>query len=166
MKFCIARLDCIEMGPTKKKYYMEQPNWSSASNLSAQPGLVRPYCEAPEAYKPENMWSSLINKHMDSELWERIRKEPKKGKWTKLLQEPRQGSRGLLVYPENTCVAQESENKLCIFNTVERTMVIHDFENNSCNKNQTRTELRRNKKKFHSLNPLGFTFKPNFNASV
>jgi F-box interacting protein len=166
VKFCIARLDCIEMGPTKQKYYMEQPNWSSASNLSEQPGLVRPYCEAPEAYKQENMWSSLINKHMDSELWERILKEPKEGKWTKLLQEPRQGSRGLLVYPENTCVAQESENKLCIFNTVEHTMVIHDFENNSCNNNQTRTELRRNKKKFHSLNPLGFTFKPNFNASV
>ncbi|CAK9261873.1 unnamed protein product [Sphagnum jensenii] len=166
VKFCIARLDCIQMGPTKQKYYMEQPNWSSASNLSEQPGLVRPYCEAPEAYKQENMWSSLINKHMDSELWERILKEQKKGKWTKLLEEPRQGSRGLLVYPENTCVAQESENKLCIFNTVERTMVIHDFENNSCNNNQTRTELRRNKKKFHSLNPLGFTFKPNFNASV
>ncbi|CAM6034952.1 unnamed protein product [Sphagnum compactum] len=166
VKFCIARLDCIEMGPTKQKYYMEQPNWSSASNLSEQPGVVRPYCEAPEAYKQENMWSSLINKHMDSELWERILKEPKKGKWTKLLQEPRQGSRGLLVYPENTCVAQESENKLCIFNTVERTMVIHDFENISCNNNQIRTELRRNKKKFHSLNPLGFTFKPNFNASV
>ncbi len=262
VKFCIARLDCIEMGmgSQKKNFHMmehqQQPppmscKWYNNNNnksiskpqivpqelllQSEAPGRVSgilygnsegrnsgiPFGNSEPApivthenfitkkHEEENllMWSNVMNFRKFSEMgskdheeeeeeelmWQRIQKERKEGKWEIVLEESKNGSRGLLVYPENTCVAQEtistSEKKhnLCIFNTVERTMIIlDDFQNNNNNihnhnhnndnhKNSNTTssypihnpiKLRENKKKFHSLNPLGFAFKPNFSASV
>jgi len=84
---------------------------------------------------------------------------------------------------QETISTSEKKHNLCIFNTVERTMIIlDDFQNNNNNihnhnhnnNNHNNTsypihnliKLRENKKKIHSLNPLGFSFKPNFSASV
>jgi hypothetical protein len=36
-------------------------------------------------------------------MWQRIQKERREGKWEIVLEESKNGSRGLLVYPENTC---------------------------------------------------------------
>jgi hypothetical protein len=77
---------------------------------------------------------------------------------------------------QETISRSEKKHNLCIFNTVEGTMIIlDDFQNNNNNiHNHNNTsypihnliKLRENKKKIHSLNPLGFAFKPNFSASV
>jgi hypothetical protein len=106
-----------------------------------------------------------MKNHTDPNSWERVLTEKKVGTLTNLLQEPKQGRRGLMVYPEHTCVGQGSKNKLCIFNTVERSMIIHDLESN-CRRTIQTTPLRKCKKTFHSQNPLAFTFTPNFNVAV
>jgi hypothetical protein len=123
--------------------------------------------------KFSEMGSKYHEEEEEELLWQRIQKERKEGKWEIVLEESKNGSRGLLVYPENTCVAQETistgekKHNLCIFNTVERTMIIlDDFQNNNNNihnhnhnnNNHNNTsypihnliKLRENKKKIHS----------------
>jgi len=159
VKFSIEKLEFIEMKSQKsqKERWMCNPEIPEHLEGSSE--------GARGARKQDQMWSTLMKNHTDPNSWERVLTEKKVGKWTNLLQEPKQGSRGLMVYPEHTCVGQGSKNKLCIFNTVERSMIIHDLESN-CRRTIQTTPLRKCKKKFHSLNPLAFTFTPNFNAAV
>ncbi len=159
VKFSIEKLEFIEMKSQKsqKERWMCNPEIPEHLEGSSE--------GARGARKQDQMWSTLMKNHTDPNSWERVLTEKKVGKWTNLLQEPKQGSRGLMVYPEHTCVGQGSKNKLCIFNTVERSMIIHDLESN-CRRTIQTTQLRKCKKKFHSLNPLAFTFTPNFNAAV
>ena len=69
---------------------------------------------------------------------------------------------GSLEYPEFTCVPV-SEHELCIFNTLEHTIEIIDL-NNPTEVTPFREApapiLKGNR--FHSLNPIGFVFKPSF----
>lgn len=84
--------------------------------------------------------------------------------WTRVVTRQRQGNRALLVYPEYTCVPQK-ENKLCIFNTIERTGVIYDMLNVTTETSLTPPPIE-NGVIFHSLNPVGYAFEPSFGASV
>ncbi|CAK9868607.1 unnamed protein product [Sphagnum jensenii] len=156
VKFSIEKLEFIEMKSQKSQKERWRCNPEIPEHLEGS---------SEGARKQDQMWSTLMKNHTDPNSWERVLTEKKVGKWTNLLQEPKQGSRGLMVYPEHTCVAQGSKNKLCIFNTVERSMIIHDLESN-CRQTIQTTPLRKCKKKFHSLNPLAFTFTPNFNVAV
>jgi hypothetical protein len=159
VKFSIERLEFVEMKSQKS----QKERWRCNSEI---PEHLEGSSEgARGARKQDQMWSTLMKNHTDPNSWKRVLTEKKVGKWTNLLQEPKQGSRGLTVYPEHTCVGQGSKNKLCIFNTVERSMIIHDLESN-CRRTIQTTPLRKCKKKFHSLNPLAFTFTPNFNVAV
>ncbi len=156
VKFSIERLEFVEMKSQKSQKERWRCNPEIPEHLEGS---------SEGARKQDQMWSTLMRNHTDPNSWERVLTEKKVGKWTNLLQEPKQGSRGLMVYPEYTCVGQGSKNKLCIFNTVERSMIIHDLESN-CRRTIQTTPLRKCKKKFHSLNPLAFTFTPNFNVAV
>jgi hypothetical protein len=159
VKFSIEKLEFVEMKSQKS----QKERWRCNSEI---PEHLEGSSEgARGARKQDQMWSTLMKNHTDPNSWKRVLTEKKVGKWTNLLQEPKQGSRGLMVYPEHTCVGQGNKNQLCIFNTVERSMIIHDLENN-CHRTIQTTPLRKCKKKFHSLNPLAFTFTPNFNAAV
>jgi len=84
--------------------------------------------------------------------------------WTRVVTRPRQGNRALLVYPEYTCVPL-GENKLCIFNTIERTGVVYDMSN-ATNESSLSPPPVENGVMFHSLNPVSYAFEPSFGASV
>lgn len=71
------------------------------------------------------------------------------------------GGRGLLVFPEYTCVPY-GKGKLCVFNTIKRDGVVYDIENGmQSDVLQPPPESHRGDN-FFSLNPLSFTFQPNF----
>ena len=82
------------------------------------------------------------------------------GKWKNVVKESKSGGRGLLVYPEYTCVPHGAD-KICIFNTIEHKGIVYDVVNGSIVKeiSPPSTQLGEG---FHSLNPLSFTFHPNF----
>ena len=87
--------------------------------------------------------------------------------WTRVVTRQRQGNRALLVYPEYTCVPV-GENKLCIFNTVEKTGVIYDLLNEPVLPETFETlpsPVTENGIMFHSLNPIGYVFEPSFGVS-
>ena len=84
--------------------------------------------------------------------------------WDEVTRHKRTGGRGLLVYPEFTCVPV-SEHELCIFNTVEHTIEIVDLINpTEVTPLQCSPTIKGNR--FHSLNPIGFVFKPSFRSVV
>ncbi|KAG0626019.1 hypothetical protein M758_2G096500 [Ceratodon purpureus] len=89
--------------------------------------------------------------------------------WTRVVKRERQGNRALLVYPEYTCVPV-GENKLCIFNTIERTGVIYDMlKDSSANTDDFESiplPPSEDGIMFHSLNPVGYAFEPSFGVSV
>ncbi|KAH9533480.1 hypothetical protein CY35_18G054900 [Sphagnum magellanicum] len=88
--------------------------------------------------------------------------------WMVVVDEKRNGySRGLLVYPEYVCLAHD-DHKLCVFNAVEHSVVVYDIHAN------TRLSLPSPSfshkgagfSKFHTLNPLGFVFRPSFHTAI
>ena len=89
-------------------------------------------------------------------------------RWKHVVRDKKTGGRGLLVYPQYACVGFGA-GKLCIFDTIEHTGKVHDIRNGgdfelppppvmSCCKG--------GEKLFHSLNPLSFTFAPDFRTRV
>lgn len=87
------------------------------------------------------------------------------GVWEEMMNLKRKGSRGLLVYPEFTCVPI-SGHEICIFNTVENTMEVYDIEKGFKESRKIPAPKKLPGKRFHSLNPLGFVFRPDCNAKV
>lgn len=89
------------------------------------------------------------------------------GKWWNVLTETKQGNQaGLLVYPEYTCLPF-GEGKLCVFNTVAHTGVIHDMK--SGEKIGTLPSPTWNctgEQKFYSMNPITFDFEPSFKSNL
>ncbi len=88
--------------------------------------------------------------------------------WMVVVDEKRNGySRGLLVYPEYVCLAHD-DHKLCVFNAVDHSVVVYDIHAN------TRLSLPSPSfshkgagfSKFHTLNPLGFVFRPSFHTAI
>ena len=86
------------------------------------------------------------------------------GRWTNVARENKTGGRGLLIYPEYACVGF-GVGKLCIFNTLEHTGKVYDMRHRGPPEPLPPPQ---NKKVevFHSLNPLAFTFEPNFKTVV
>jgi hypothetical protein len=84
--------------------------------------------------------------------------------WEKMMNLKRKGSRGLLVYPEFTCLPI-SDHEISIFNTVENTMEVYDIEK-GFKESKKIAAPKVTGKRFHSLNTLGFVFRPDFNAKV
>jgi hypothetical protein len=86
------------------------------------------------------------------------------GKWKNVVKESKSGGRGLLVYPEYTCVPHGAD-KICIFNTIEHKGIVYDVVNGGIVKeiSPPSTQLGEG---FHSLNPLSFIFHPNFKDEV
>ncbi|CAK9201959.1 unnamed protein product [Sphagnum jensenii] len=91
-------------------------------------------------------------------------------KWTLLVDEKRKGySRGLLVYPEYICLPH-GEGKLCVFSSLEHTVVVYDLNSNTReslpppppNFLRHGTEFS----KLHTLNPLTFVFRPSFQTPI
>ncbi|KAG0626017.1 hypothetical protein M758_2G096300 [Ceratodon purpureus] len=89
--------------------------------------------------------------------------------WTRVLTRERQGNRGLLVYPEYTCVPV-GENRLCIFNTIEKSGVVYDVTGNEGVAGETFGMVPppdlENGVLFHSLNPVGYAFEARFGVSA
>jgi hypothetical protein len=84
--------------------------------------------------------------------------------WEEIMRRKRVGGRGLLVYPEYTCIAV-SEHELAIFNTVEHTIEIVDL-NNPSEVASLRSAPSHKANRFHSLNPIGFPYRPSFGSLV
>lgn len=89
---------------------------------------------------------------------------PEDQPWDEVLRRKRAGGRGLLVYPEFTCAAV-SEHELCIFNTVEHTIELIDL-NKPTEVAPLLPAPSSKANRFHSLNPIGFVYKPSFNSDV
>lgn len=93
------------------------------------------------------------------------------GRWTNVVHERKSGGRGLLVYPERACVGF-GEGKLCVFNTLELTGKVYDVRKGGDRSESLivpspGTPLKGGGAElFHSLNPLSFTFQPNFQTEV
>ncbi|KAG0628139.1 hypothetical protein M758_1G004000 [Ceratodon purpureus] len=85
--------------------------------------------------------------------------------WDEVMKRKRTGGRGLLVYPEFTCVPV-SDHELCIFNTVEHTIEIIDLLNPTEVTPLQYAPPSTRGNRFHSLNPIGFVFKPSFKSVV
>lgn len=86
------------------------------------------------------------------------------GRWTNVVRENKTGGRGLLIYPEYACVGF-GVGKLCIFNTLEHTGKVYDM----CHGGPPEPlppPQNKGVEVFHSLNPLAFTFEPNFKSLV
>ena len=87
------------------------------------------------------------------------------GRWKNIVREQKTGGRGLLVYPEYVCVTF-GDGKVCVFNSLEHTGKVYDIRDGShlgplpLKLNHTGSNA------FHSLNPLSFTFEPNFKSTV
>ena len=84
--------------------------------------------------------------------------------WEEVMKHKRTGGRGLLVYPEFTCVPV-SEHELCIFNTVEHTMEMIDLSYPTEVAPLQSAPISKGNR-FHSLNPIGFVFRLNFGSVV
>ena len=90
-------------------------------------------------------------------------------RWKTVVREKKTGGRGLLVYPQYACVGFGA-GKLCIFDTIEHTGKVHDIRNGGHFELPPSPVMRSSSKGgeqlFHSLNPLSFTFTPDFHAKV
>ena len=87
------------------------------------------------------------------------------GKWKNVVKETRTGGRGLLLYPEYACVGFGA-GKLCVFNTIEHTGKVYDIRNAGLVEPLPSIVKSKGGQMFHSLNPLSFTFEPNFQSTV
>ena len=87
------------------------------------------------------------------------------GIWKNVVKETRTGGRGLLLYPEFACVGF-GPGKLCVFNTIEHTGKVYDIRNDGLVEPLPSIVKSMEGEMFHSLNPLSFTFEPNFQATV
>lgn len=93
------------------------------------------------------------------------------GRWTNVVRDRKSGGRGLLVYPERACVGF-GEGKLCVFNTLELTGKVYDVRKGGDRWEPLIVPSPGTHHKgggaelFHSLNPLSFTFQPNFQIEV
>jgi hypothetical protein len=91
--------------------------------------------------------------------------------WDLVMCESRNGTRGLLVYPEFECLVH-GKGKFCIFNTIERTGALYDvfYENGLYTFKKQKMppfpRLKEDSLTFHTLNPLGFMFGPTFKISL
>lgn len=91
--------------------------------------------------------------------------------WKKVLCESRNGTRGLLVYPEFECIAH-GKNQFCIFNTIEHSGTLYTIHckngihTTSKQKLPQFPKLNENSLIFHSLNSLGFAFELSFKISL
>ncbi|XP_024370667.1 uncharacterized protein [Physcomitrium patens] len=86
--------------------------------------------------------------------------------WVIMMVEKRSRGRGLLVYPEFTCVPFD-DHQLAIFNTIEHTIETIDFSKSTGTaliRKETLPTLQGNR--FHSLNPVGFVYRPSFTELV
>ena len=87
------------------------------------------------------------------------------GTWKNVVKETRTGGRGLLLYPEYAC-AGFGAGKLCVFNTIEHTGKVYDIRNAGLVEPLPPIVKSKGGEMFHSLNPLSFTFEPNFQSAV
>lgn len=87
------------------------------------------------------------------------------GRWIEVMRHQKRSGRGLLVYPEYTCVAH-GDGRFCIFNTIEHTGVVYDTDSNTRKLLEPSPPLIPNAERFHSLNPLSYTFQPSFTISI
>jgi len=103
-------------------------------------------------------------RHVDHCIEKLERVSSSVGKWKNVVKESKSGGRGLLVYPEYTCVPHGAD-KICIFNTIEHKGIVYDVVNGGIVKeiSPPSTQLGEG---FHSLNPLSFIFHPNFKDEV
>nr|PNR26643.1 hypothetical protein PHYPA_030124 [Physcomitrium patens] len=99
--------------------------------------------------------------------------------WSEVMKRKRLAGRGLSSYPENTCVAL-SEHELCLFNTVEHTMELVDVRNSPARllplnvpsplfaspSSSSSFCFPTGRCRFHTLNPINFTFQPTFGRHV
>ena len=85
--------------------------------------------------------------------------------WDEVMKRKRTGGRGLLVYPEFTCVPV-SEHELSIFNTVEHSVETIDLNNVTEVPPLQKVAPSQKGNRFHSLNPIGFVFTPSFRSVV
>ncbi|KAG0628585.1 hypothetical protein M758_1G037600 [Ceratodon purpureus] len=91
--------------------------------------------------------------------------------WERVLCESRNGTRGLLTYPEFECLAY-GKDKFCIFNTIERTGALYDIHFQSgvytFNKQEMPLfpRLKEDSLTFHTLNPMGYVFDLTFKISI
>ena len=86
------------------------------------------------------------------------------GRWTNVVRENKIVGRGLLIYPEYACVGL-GVGKLCIFNTLEHTGKVYDMRHGG-SPEPLPPPQNKGVEVFHSLNPLAFTFEPNFKRLV
>ncbi|KAG0625148.1 hypothetical protein M758_2G031300 [Ceratodon purpureus] len=71
------------------------------------------------------------------------------------------GGRGLLVYPEYTCIPY-GKGKLCVFNTIKRDGVVYDIQTGMQCEVLEEPPVNHRGDNFFSLNPVSFTLQPNF----
>jgi len=86
------------------------------------------------------------------------------GRWTNVVRENKNGGRGLLIYPEYACVGLKV-GKLCVFNTLEHTGKVYDMRHGGPPEPLPPPQSK-GAEVFHTLNPLAFTFEPNFKILV
>ena len=93
------------------------------------------------------------------------------GGWTNVVRERKSVGRGLFVYPDCMCVGF-GEGKLCVFNTLELTGKVYDVRKGGDHPEPLIIPSPAKHLKgggaelFHSLNPLSFTFQPNFQTHL
>ena len=85
--------------------------------------------------------------------------------WKNVVTERIPSGRGLLVYPEFACVGF-GVGKLCVFNTIDHTGNVYDISNGGHMGSLPSNPSHKGSEGFHSLNPLTFTFEPNFASRV
>ena len=85
--------------------------------------------------------------------------------WKNVVRKRTPSGRGLLVYPEFACVGF-GVGKLCIFNTIDHTGNVYDIRNGGHLGPLPSNPSHKRGEGFHSLNPLTFTFEPNFTSRV
>ena len=118
----------------------------------------------------------LFSEHENSNVVEHridkmVASDTSLGRWTNVMSERKSGGRGLLVYPERACVGF-GEGKLCVFNTLELKGKVYDVRKGGDSSEPPIVPSPGTHHKgggaelFHTLNPLSFTFQPNFRTEV
>jgi hypothetical protein len=74
------------------------------------------------------------------------------------------GGRGLLVYPEYTCVPY-GKGKLCVFNTIRRDGLVYDIQTGMQCEVLEEPPVNQRGDNFFSLNPVSFSLQPNFGSN-
>ncbi|KAG0553911.1 hypothetical protein KC19_12G048800 [Ceratodon purpureus] len=89
--------------------------------------------------------------------------------WTRVWRRGRQANRGLLVYPEFSCVPV-GEERLCIFNTIDKCGVVYYVTRDQGGIGETTGVVPppdlEDGVLFHTLNPVGYAFEARFAVSA